>query len=127
MLTKFVILGAVGWCLEVIWTGIGSLLKGNFRLSSKTSIWMFFIYGSGAFLAPFVHMLLPIPLPLRGLIYVVVIYAVEFAAGYALKRFEMIPWDYSETRANVMGIIRLDYAPLWFGVGLLFEFVVVRL
>ena len=33
----------------------------------------------------------------------------------------MCPWDYSQCRANIHGLIRLDFAPLWFAVGLLFE------
>lgn len=32
-----------------------------------------------------------------------------------------LPWDYSHARLNVKGVIRLDYAPVWFLTGLLYE------
>jgi len=35
---------------------------------------------------------------------------------------DYIPWDYSgKTPYSVLGLIRLDYAPAWFVLGLLFE------
>ena len=30
-------------------------------------------------------------------------------------------WDYSRAKFNIKGVIRLDYAPLWFTAGLFFE------
>ena len=33
----------------------------------------------------------------------------------------MCPWDYSRARSNIQGVIRLDYAPVWFLTGLLYE------
>ena len=46
--------------------------------------------------------------------------------GSFLRRFEACPWDYSKSPLNVNGLIRLDYAPLWFGAGLLFEKILCR-
>ena len=31
------------------------------------------------------------------------------------------PWDYTGRHSNIDGLIRLDFAPLWFMTGLLFE------
>lgn len=33
----------------------------------------------------------------------------------------MCPWDYSNAKANVDSVIRLDYAPFWLVAGLIFE------
>ena len=41
--------------------------------------------------------------------------------GMLLKHYDMCPWDYSGNPLNYKGVIRLDYAPLWFCTGLLFE------
>jgi uncharacterized membrane protein len=56
----------------------------------------------------------------RGLIYLLGFFAVEYLSGWLLKRFTgSCPWDYSKwTRWSVRGYIRLDYAPIWFLVGL---------
>ena len=44
-----------------------------------------------------------------------------------LRCFHMCPWDYSNTPLNYRGLIRPDYAPLWFGAGLFFEKILGKL
>ena len=44
--------GVTGWCLEVMFTSVDSILAGDFRLMGHTSMLMFPIYGLGAFAAP---------------------------------------------------------------------------
>ena len=41
--------------------------------------------------------------------------------GWLLRKLGVCPWDYSDAPLNIDGLIRLDYAPAWFAVGLLFE------
>ena len=48
-LEKFIIYGITGWCLEVLWTGFMSLINGDPKLTSTTSLWMFPIYGMVVF------------------------------------------------------------------------------
>ena len=107
--------------MEVLWTGLGSLVKKDYKLRSKTSIWMFFIYGMVVFLEPVYLLLQSFPFLLRGAVYSLCIFAGEYVTGGALKRAGLCPWDYSHARFGVQGIIRLDYAPVWFVAGLLFE------
>ena len=121
MITRFLIYGALGCLMEILWTGLGSLINRNFRLSSNTSIWMFFIYGMVIFLEPFFVMLEPFYFLLRGSIYAALIFAGEFVIGIALKRADICPWDYSHTRYHVKGVIRADYIPAWIIVGLFYE------
>ena len=127
MIIRFVIYGLIGWCMEIIWTGIGSLLKKDFSLASNTSIWMFFIYGMAVFLEPVIDVVIVFPVILRGGIYAVCIFATEYLTGTIMRQLNVCPWDYSDAKYSVSSVIRLDYAPVWFAVGLIFEFVHINL
>lgn len=109
--------------MEIVWTGLSSLLNKDYRLVSRTSIWMFFIYGMAAFLEPLCDLIIYLPFVLRGIIYMLCIFAAEYVTGSVMKRLNACPWDYSGSQYSVAGVIRLDYAPVWFAVGLTFEFI----
>lgn len=51
----------------------------------------------------------------------VCIFAVEYTSGMYLKKRDCCPWDYSDAPFQVNGVIRLDYAPVWFLTGLFYE------
>lgn len=52
----------------------------------------------------------------------VVIFDVEYISGGLLKLLlGTCPWDYSKCVHSINGLIRLDFIPVWFTVGLLFE------
>lgn len=59
----------------------------------------------------------------RGLgLYSVTIFLVEFAAGGLIRLATGVcPWDYGNNPLSVLGLIRLDYAPLWAALGCFFE------
>ena len=44
--------GMTGWCLEVVFTSMESMMLQDWRLMGKTSLLMFPIYGLGALLSP---------------------------------------------------------------------------
>jgi len=115
------IYGLLGWCVEVFWTGMGSLFRGDFTLQARTSIWMFFVYGLALLLEPIHHRIRHWPIWMRGSVYTVIIFAIEYMTGLILSSFHLCPWDYSGTTWSVHGLIRLDYAPAWFLASLLFE------
>jgi len=121
MIMRFAIYGALGCLMEVLWTGLGALINKNFRLSSNTSLWMFFIYGLVVVLEPFFRLVAPFNFLIRGLVYAAFILAGEFITGIMLKRVDICPWDYSNTRYHVKGVIRMDYIPAWAVAGLFFE------
>jgi len=121
MIIRFAVYGAVGCMMEIFWTGLAALLNKNYRLSSTTSVWMFFIYGMVVFLEPVFRIMSPMPFWLRGAAYTLCIFVGEFVTGGLMKRANFCPWDYSGSRYQVLGVIRLDYAPVWFAVGLLYE------
>lgn len=126
--------GVAGWCLEVMFTSVESIMAHDWRLMGKTSLLMFPIYGMGALLGPIgsgVDRWLSVSpgesltmkdrLMRHGMLYMVLIFTAEYLCGAWLKAKGICPWDYSGRQTNINGLIRLDFAPLWFATGLLFE------
>jgi len=121
MKRRFVIYGLLGWCIEVFWTGLGSLFRGNITLPGGTYIWMFPIYGLAVILEPIHNRMRNRNIFLRGGIYLIFIYAIEYIGGLILRcLLGVCPWNY-EKGISIGGLIRLDYAPAWFVAGLFFE------
>lgn len=118
---NFIRCGLTGWLLETLWTGFLSFRKREKKLICHTSIWMFPIYGMASLFSPISRFLHKQNKIIRGLAYTLLIFLTEFTSGILLKKHGSCPWDYSKKRYNLKGVIRLDYAPLWFFCGLLFE------
>ena len=123
MILRFIIYGLLGWCGEIVWTAAREKLSGQqqgWKLRGTTYLWMFPLYGLIAPLYEPVHNALRAwPWPLRGVVYMLGFWAVEYLTGWLLKRLiGVCPWDYSHARWHVHGFIRLDYGPVWFLVGL---------
>lgn len=120
-LQNFIHCGLLGWFLEIVFTALHAFRKRDLRLSGTTSLWMFPIYGLMAFLSPICRLLKNRPLWLRGAVYTTLIFAGEFVTGIWLNRHKFCPWNYERARWNLGKVIRLDYAPVWFLTGLLYE------
>lgn len=123
---KFFICGLTGWCMEILFTSAGALLNKDKRLIGQTSIWMFPIYGMAACISPVYKLIKEKPALIRGGIYTLGIFSFEYLSGTFLKKHQLCPWDYSDAKANIDGLIRLDYAPFWMAAGLLFERILVK-
>lgn len=133
-ITNFFKCGVTGWCLEVMFTSIESIMIQDWRLVGKTSLLMFPIYGMGALLGPIgqqVDQWLTVTpgqsvgikdrMVRHGMLYMVLIFTAEYISGTWLRARGICPWDYSGRHTSINGLIRLDFAPLWFATGLLFE------
>ena len=120
---NFMKCGICGWCLELIWTSLHSLSRRDYKLIGHSSIWMFPIYGLAAVIGPLSVRLRHWPVLLRGCFYGAGIMLVEFISGSILRLFSLCPWDYSKTPYNISGLVRLDYFPVWFTAGLIFEYI----
>lgn len=118
---NFLRCGAFGWCLEIIWTSLASLRRREYKLMGQSSIWMFPIYGMASIIRPLSVIFRSLGTFTRGLIYMSGIFSMEYLTGSVLKKRGVCPWDYSGAKLNCNGLIRLDYAPLWFLTGLLYE------
>lgn len=122
MIRKFIIYGMLGWITEIVWTGLGSLFLRKWTLDSHTYLWMFPIYGSAIFLEYVHEEIRDYKWWVRGFVYMTLILSFEYLTGYFLDLIVgACPWDYSGTPFSVNGYIRLDYAPVWFTAGLIFE------
>ena len=124
-LLNFVVCGLLGWCFECFWTGLSSLFQKNRKLSCQTSLWMFFIYGMAAIIGPIYRFMARFPFWVRGGIYAIAIYLVEYLTGSVLKRFRACPWNYSKCKHNIKGLINMDYAGAWFVMGLIYEKILI--
>ena len=113
--------GTLGWCLEILVSGAEALRRQDKTLTCHTSLWMFPIYGCACLIGPVYRILKHLPKTVRGLIYMTGFFGVEYVSGSFLKKYDCCPWDYSKAPLQIGGVIRLDYAPLWFATGLLYE------
>jgi len=116
---RFFIYGAYGVCFEIIFTGIKHWIASGYKdwsFRGKSYIWMFPIYGLLVFFFEPIHNALRESFWLaRGLLYVAGLYVVEFSAGWLLRKVTgNCPWDYTGKKYNFMGLIRWNYAPIWF-------------
>jgi uncharacterized membrane protein len=117
----FFICGLTGWCMEIIFTALGSFSQNDLRFIGNTSLWMFPIYGMASLIHPIYEKIKDMPVILRSLIYGCGIMLGEFLSGSILRLFSVCPWDYSGTPYNLEGLVRLDYLPFWMAAGLVFE------
>jgi uncharacterized membrane protein len=116
---RFICYGVVGVAFEIVFTGTKELVRSGFKdwsLKGKSYIWMFPIYGLAAFLFEPLHDALRSQFWIvRGLIYTAGLFTVEFITGWLLRAtIGKCPWDYTGKKYNFMGLIRWNYAPVWF-------------
>ena len=118
---SFLLCGLCGWCMEILFTALHSLRRRDLRLTGNTSLWMFPIYGCACILGPLSQLFKHLSIVWRGTIYAILIFAAEFFSGKFLKRHNICPWDYVKNRWQIGRVIRLDFFPCWFVVGLIYE------
>jgi hypothetical protein len=100
-----------------------SLITGDIKLQGYTSIWMFFIYGAAVFLEPIHDIIKQWRWHIRGIIWVVIIWGIEYTSGLIMVNLiGTAPWYYFGPFA-VDNLVRIDYAPAWFVAGLIFEYI----
>jgi hypothetical protein len=125
LVRRFLAYGVLGLGIEVVFTSIGRTLRfRDPRLIGRTYLWMLPIYGTGGLLLERLHARLlrsRVPPPVRALAGTGAMFAWEYATGSVLRRaLGDCPWKYRKG-VTLGGYVRLDYAPYWYGVALLFE------
>ncbi|MCO1603229.1 putative ABC transporter permease [Desulfosporosinus nitroreducens] len=121
-LKRFFIYGIIGLVVEVMYTGLASLLKGDLSMQGFTFLIMIPIYGLSVFLEPLHTSLRSHSWWIRGLIYLAVIWTIEYSSGSILALIlGSCPWQYNDS-LNINGYITLRMAPEWFLAGLGFEY-----
>lgn len=122
---RFVIFALMGMLAEVFFGASGAVARGNWNMHGHSSPWMMFDYGLlGIALMPVARPLirLGIPLALRAAVYMAAIFFVEFVTGWLFDLCGLTIWDYTHMPYNLCGYITLLYAPIWYALGLVAEF-----
>lgn len=122
-LTRFFLYGLLGLTLEVTYTGLSALIKGDWSMPGYTFLVMMPVYGLAVFLEPVHDYIRPLPWWERGLIYLILIWGIEYVSGFLFQALlGASPWNYRDP-LNIHGFITLKMAPEWFLAGLGFEFI----
>ncbi len=116
---KFLVFGCIGWLVEVIFTGVASILHGDKKAVCQTYLWMAPLYGLIGLILE-VMRAVPIPFWLKApLLYVPLFYLAEFGYGWLLEHLiGVCPWNYGRGRWTPAGLINLKYAPFWLALAL---------
>lgn len=143
MSLRALLYGLLGMSGEVVFTAITASLIGwnrrpgnppapNWRLEGYSYLWMLPVYAVSGLLYERMMLALRaanVPLLARGVFYMLAFFAVEVVVGWLIERLiGVCPWDYREvSRWAWRGYIRADFAPVWYGLGILLEGPVVYL
>lgn len=109
--------------LEVIFTSIFDFVFIlDPRLPGQSYLWMFPAWGIGLISLEKVSSLeawAQLQWWKRALIHAFMIFCIEALYGATLRELTgAVPWDYSGALLGVDDLIRLDYLPIWAGLGL---------
>lgn len=120
--------GVLGLGFEVVFTSILDSKSQNRRfLMGYSSLWYAPLYAiTPLFLSLFGHWLFTLPFFIRGLLYALIIWFFEYLGMWALRLLlGASPSEhiYYKSPWNVHGLIRLDYFPAMFILGLALELV----
>ena len=116
-----IVFACLGVTTEVVFTAFMNLInqtplcgKPSVALAGMSYVWMLFIYGLIPIIGHYSYdKVKKHNVILRLIIYVTLIYIVEFISGFLLQKITgSCPWHY-ETGWQVMGLIRLDFFPVW--------------
>lgn len=114
-----------GYLIEVSFTAAWELIaSGDLKLPGCTSVWCLFIYSVATLVMEKITVHLEarnVPLYFRAIAHAAWMYVWEFCTGWVLKKFGACPWDYTNFTYNYAGLVTLEYAPLWYVCGILFE------
>ena len=89
---NFIKCGVYGWGFECLWTGLHSIVsRKNKKLTCRTSMWMFPIYGMASLIQPIHKLIKNTNVFFRGVVYTTCIFATEYGTGKFLKKKALLP------------------------------------
>ena len=103
MKKAFILCGLTGWCMEILWTGLHSILSGELTMTGKTSLLMFPIYGCGAIVRRSPVNFLLSRFFVRGCIYTVGFFFVEFISGISFTLFSYVSLGLQQHSSELPG------------------------
>jgi uncharacterized membrane protein len=124
-LGRFYIYAIHGYATEVMFTALWEFVVNlNWKFPGNTSVWSFPIYGISGIVCEHLYVYMTshgVSIIFRGLVYTLWTYCWEFSTGFVLQQFGACPWDYTPFHGDFMGLVTLEYAPLWFLAALMHE------
>ncbi len=128
MLFEMALFAILGLGFEVVFTAVLDFKSDKRRfLMGYSSLWYAPLYAlTPVFLHLIVAGIFEIPFLMRGVIYALLIFGVEYAGMLALRLLlgaSPSEKGYYKSGWNIHGLIRLDYFPAMFLLGLAFEVV----
>lgn len=127
---RFYVYAIHGYVTEIMFTATWEfVINLNWKFPGNTSVWALPIYGFSTLFIEYMSLKLKerkIPFLARIMIYTVFTYSWEFSTGFILKKFDACPWDYTPFEGDFMGLVTLEYAPLWFFGNVFVELVVIK-
>lgn len=126
MLFEIFIFAAAGLGMEVVFTATLDFLQNRKpHLVGYSSIWYLPLYALAPVILNYAQpFLFTLALPVRGLLYMICFFAVEYPSmGLLRLMLGTSPSEesYYKSRWNIHGLIRLDFAPAYFLLGLILE------
>ncbi|KAL8619678.1 hypothetical protein ACOMHN_019733 [Nucella lapillus] len=129
-LGRFYIYAIHGYATEVMFTALWEFVVNfNLKLPGVTSVWSFPIYGLSMLVLEQLYLALEarnVPLLVRCLVYTLWTYCWEFSTGLLLTQFDACPWDYTPFHGDFMGLVTLEYLPLWYLGSIFMERIIIR-
>lgn len=121
----------IGLGMEVVFTALCDINHDPKRhLMGYSSLWYCPLYAlTPVFLSSTAAYIFPLPFVLRGMIYMLAIFLVEYFGMLALRKLlgtSPSEAHYYKARFNLHGLIRLDFAPAMFALGLILEGIFLR-
>lgn len=116
-----VVFASLGVTTEVVFTAFMNLInqtplcgKPLIALAGDSYVWMILVYALIPIIGHYGYdKIKKYNIILRLIIYVILIYIVEFTSGFILqKTLGSCPWHY-DSGWQIMGLIRLDFFPAW--------------
>uniref|UniRef100_K1Q242 UPF0698 transmembrane protein C14orf83 n=1 Tax=Magallana gigas TaxID=29159 RepID=K1Q242_MAGGI len=126
---RFYVYAVHGYVTEIMFTALWEFVVNlNWKFPGNTSVWVLLIYGLSGLVVERMYFQLRdrVPFVARILIYTLWTYLWEFSTGFVLKQFGACPWDYTPFHGDFMGIVTLEYAPLWFIGNILGELIIMK-
>lgn len=112
LIAFFAIYSFMGWMIEVVYRSLTQrqFINAGFLFGPFTPI-----YGFGAAFIIFIDFLIhPWPLPVKIIVYGIILTTIEYLTGYMLeKAFKLKLWDYSQNKFNLNGRVCLLFSVFW--------------
>ncbi|CAM1311314.1 TMEM229B (predicted) [Pycnogonum litorale] len=126
---RLYIYGIHGYFTEVMFTAAWEfVVKINWQLPGCTSVWSLLIYSISVYVIELMYLRMRdhVHVLIRAFVYLLWTYTWEFTTGYILSFFNACPWDYTSFDLNFVGLITMEYAPLWYVATLITEQVLIK-